>query len=204
MRMRGFVLLIGAAALLAGGQAGTAGDSAAGREKAAACAGCHGTDGNSMVPQFPKLAGQHAGYVVKQLKDFKAGRRKDPTMAPMAAPLSEADMADLAAFFSQQKIKPGKADPAKVALGERVWRAGNEATGVPACTACHGPSGRGNPAAGFPALAGQHAAYVLKQLKAFASGARANDAGAMMRTLARKMSEAEMEAVASFIEGLRP
>ncbi len=204
MRKRGFVLAVGAVALLAGTGAGAAGDPAAGREKAAACAGCHGPDGNSMVPQFPKLAGQHAGYIVKQLKDFKEGRRKDPTMAPMAAPLSEADMADLAAFYREQAVKPGKADPAKVELGERVWRAGNEATGVPACTACHGPSGRGNPAAGFPALAGQHAAYTLKQLKAFASGARANDAGAMMRTLARKMSQAEMEAVASFIEGLQP
>jgi len=180
-KMRMIVPLLGAALLAGNAQA--AGDAAAGR--------------------VPKLAGQHAGYIAKQLKDFKEGKRKDPTMGPMAMPLSEQDMADVAAFYAGQTVKPGTADPAKVALGERIWRAGNEASGVPACTGCHAPNGRGNPAAGFPALAGQHAAYTVKQLKAFASGARANDAGAMMRTIARKMTPEEMEAVASFIEGLQ-
>ncbi len=203
MRKTWIAPVLGAVALALAGGSLAAGDPTAGREKSAGCAGCHGTDGNSLVPQFPKLAGQHAKYTVKQLKDFKAGKRKDPTMGPMAMPLSEADMADLAAYFAGQAIKPGKADPAKAALGERIWRAGNEATGVPACTGCHAPNGRGNPEAGFPALAGQHAAYTLKQLKAFAAGGRSNDPGAMMRTIARKMTEQEMAAVAAYIEGLR-
>lgn len=203
MRKTRIAPVLGAVALALAGGALAAGDPTAGREKSASCAACHGTDGNSLVAQFPKLAGQHARYLVKQLRDFKAGKRKDPTMGPMAMPLTEADMADLAAYYAGQAVKPGKADPAKVDLGERIWRAGNEATGVPACTGCHAPNGRGNPEAGFPALAGQHAAYTLKQLKAFAAGERSNDPGAMMRTIARKMTGEEMAAVAAYIEGLR-
>ncbi len=184
------------------GVAVAGGDAAAGKTKSATCAGCHGPDGNSANPLWPKLAGQHEKYLVKQLKDFKEGRRNDPTMAPMAAPLEEQDMADLAAFFSSQTIKQGAADPELVELGEKIYRGGNMTSGVAACMACHGPSGKGNPQANFPALAGQHADYTVLQLKRFASGERANDAGKMMRSIASKMTEAEMKAVASYIQGL--
>lgn len=197
-----FVTVAAVVALGAVGPAQAAGDAAAGKAKSAACAGCHGMDGNSANPLWPKLAGQHAGYLVKQLKDFKAGVRKDPTMSPMAMPLGEQDMEDMAAYFSGQKVQTGKADPDLVALGERIYRGGNSATGVAACVGCHGPTGTGNPAAKFPALAGQHAAYVEKQLKAFRSGARSNDAGKMMRNIAAKMTDEEIKAVASYIQGL--
>lgn len=179
-----------------------AGDAAAGKTKSATCAGCHGPDGNSANPLWPKLASQHEKYLVKQLKDFKEGRRSNATMAPMAAPLGEQDMADVAAYFASQKIQPGAADPELVELGERIYRGGNMTSGVAACMACHGPSGRGNPQANFPALGGQHADYVVAQLKAFAGGERANDAGKMMRSIAARMTEAEMKAVASYIQGL--
>ena len=159
-------------------------------------------DGNSANPDWPSLAGQHAGYIEKQLKDFKASDRKNATMAPMAMPLSEQDMADLAAFFSSQSIKGGAADASLVDLGQKIYRGGNPASGVAACIGCHGPTGAGNPAAKFPSLSGQHAKYVETQLNAFKSGERNNDAGKMMRNVASKMSTEEMKAVASYIQGL--
>ncbi|HHJ13748.1 MAG TPA: cytochrome c4 [Gammaproteobacteria bacterium] len=180
-----------------------AGDAAAGQAKAAACAGCHGADGNSVNPIWPKLAGQHAKYIEKQLKDFKAGEtRKDATMAGMVAALGEQDMADIAAYFSGQKRTPGSADESQVELGEKIYRGGNPTTGVAACIGCHSPTGSGNPAANFPSISGQHAAYVEKQLKDFASGARKNDAGKMMRNIAARMTEEEIKAVASYVQGL--
>ncbi len=179
-----------------------AGDADAGKGKAAACGACHGADGNSLVPNFPKLAGQHAAYLSKQLKDFKSGARKDPTMAPMAAPLSEQDIEDLAAFFASQPITPGKGNPELVELGEKLYRGGNVDTGVAACIACHGPNGAGNPAANYPKIGGQQAAYVVKALNDFKSGARSNDANQMMRSIASKMSTEEIKAVAEFIAGL--
>lgn len=180
-----------------------AGDATQGKEKAATCAGCHGANGNSMNPEWPKLAEQHAGYLVKQLKEFKSGERTNATMSPMAAPLSEQDMQDLAAYYTAQQLDHGKADPQLVELGEQIYRAGNKTSGVSACMACHGPAGTGNPAANFPALAGQHATYTEIQLKAFRSGERANDYGAMMRNIASKMTDEEIKAVASYIQGLR-
>jgi len=180
-----------------------AGDAAAGKTKAAACAACHSADGNSVNPVWPKLAGQHATYLVKQLTNFKAGDRNNAMMAPMAAPLSEQDMADIAAYFSGQTQNGGKADPALVAAGEKLFRGGNATTGVAACMGCHGPNGMGNPPANFPRLSGQHAAYTVTQLKTFRSGERANDAGKMMQNIAARMTDAEMQAVASYIEGLR-
>jgi len=182
--------------------ASAAGDAAAGQAKAAACASCHGADGNSANPDWPKLAGQHDKYLAKQLADFKAGNRKNAMMAPMAAGLSEQDMADIAAFFSSQTLSGGKADPKLVDAGEKLYRGGNATTGVAACMACHGPSGMGNPQANFPRLSGQHAAYTVLQLKAFHSGERANDAGKMMQNIAARMTDAEMQQVASYIEGL--
>lgn len=184
------------------GFAHAAGDAEAGKAKAAMCAACHGMDGNSAAPNFPKLAGQHEDYIAKQLAEFKSGDRKDATMNGMAAALSEQDMADLGAFYASQKGSVGAAAEDKVALGQAIYRAGNAASGVSACAACHGPTGAGNPMAKFPSLGGQHADYTVLQLKNFRAGARANDAGSMMRGVAKKMSDAEIEAVAQYIQGL--
>lgn len=198
-----FAALLSVSAALGAPGALAAGDASAGKAKANTCAGCHGADGNSANPEWPKLAGQHPGYLVKQLQEFKAGDRENATMAPMAAPLSEQDMQDLAAYYAAQEIQHGQADPELVELGEQIYRGGNKASGVSACMACHGPAGKGNPAANFPALAGQHATYTEIQLKAFRSGARANDYGSMMRNVAARMTDAEIKAVASYIQGLR-
>lgn len=184
------------------GQAVTAGDAAAGKTKSAACAACHGMDGNSPAPNFPKLAGQGEAYIVKQLQDFKAGKRVDATMNAMVLPLSEVDMADIAAFYAGQAGSTGTAAGDQVELGQAIYRAGNAASGVAACTACHGPTGAGNPQASFPKLSGQHADYTAAQLNRFRKSERANDAGSMMRGVAVKMSEAEIAAVAQYIQGL--
>jgi cytochrome c553 len=175
----------------------------AGKTKAATCAACHGADGNSVNPEWPKLAAQHPNYIIKELTDFKNDKRTNATMAPMAKPLSDQDMADLAAYFTSQARKLGEADQTKVGLGEQVYKGGNNATGVAACAACHGPTGTGNPAANFPSLQGQQVTYVKNQLLNFRSGARANDAGKMMRNVAGKMSDAEIDSVAEYIAGLK-
>jgi cytochrome c553 len=180
-----------------------AGDAAAGKTKSASCVACHGTDGNSMNPEWPTLAGQHASYLVKQLRNFKAGDRSNALMSPMAAPLSEQDMEDLAAYYASQTAKPGQADEALFEKGRQLYRGGNMSTGVAACVACHSPTGAGNPAANFPSLRGQHTSYTVNQLKAFKRGERANDAGKMMQNIASKMTEEEMQAVASYIQGMQ-
>lgn len=192
--------------LMVSGQAmalGLGGNADAGKAKSVTCAACHGPDGNSFNPDWPKLAGQGEAYIYKQLQDFKNGTRQDPLMSGQAMGLSDEDMKDLAAFFSSQTISAGMADADKVALGEMLYRGGNAASGVAACTACHGPAGVGNPAAKFPALSSQHAAYGKKQLNDFRSGTRANDAGRMMRNVAARMTDAEIEAVSSYISGLK-
>ncbi|MEE4378409.1 MAG: c-type cytochrome [Candidatus Competibacteraceae bacterium] len=187
-----------------------AGDPVAGKQKSAPCAACHNADGNSTNPEWPKLAGQNVKYSTKQLLNFKAGNDPDATikrvnaiMNGMAAPLSEQDMDDISAYYASQAITPAEADPDLVALGEAIYRGGNLTTGMSACTGCHQPNGTGNPAAGFPSLAGQHAQYIETQLKAFRSMERANDPGQMMRNIAMKMTDAEIKAVASYIQGLR-
>ncbi len=179
-----------------------AGDAAAGKQKAAACVACHGADGNSANGEWPKLAGQNVKYLVKQLHEFKAGDRANPIMSGMAAPLSDQDMADLAAYYVNQKVAPGEADPQLVEAGQALYKGGNLTTGVSACMACHGPNGAGIPEGGFPSIAGQHAQYTETQLKAFRSMQRANDPGQMMRNIAMKMTDAEIKAVASYIQGL--
>jgi cytochrome c553 len=179
------------------------GNAEAGKTKSATCAACHGADGNSTNPEWPKLAGQHPGYILKQLTNFKEDARVNATMSPMAKPLSPEDMADLAAYFSSQVKKLGEADQTKVALGEQVYKGGNNATGVAACAACHGPTGAGNPAANFPSLNGQQTTYIKNQLNAFRKGGRANDAGKMMRNIAAKMTDAEIDSVAEYITGLK-
>jgi len=181
-----------------------AGDVQAGKAKSQVCFSCHGSNGAAPAnPAWPKIAGQHAKYMVKQLADFKKGKtRKDPAMAGQVASLTTADMENIAAFFAAQTPKAGGAAKDKVALGQRIYAGGNEKSGVAACAACHSPTGAGNPAANFPRLSSQNAAYIVKALKDFAKGSRSNDAGSMMRTIAERMTDAEMSAVASYIEGL--
>jgi len=178
-------------------------DAANGQKLSATCAACHGADGNSVNPDWPKLAGQGAEYIKKQLHDFRADKRADPVMTAQAKGIkSDSDIADLAAYFSAKKTKLGTGNPDKVALGEAIYRGGNLTSGVAACSGCHGPTGAGNPAAKFPQIAGQQKKYVVKQLKSFKSGARNNDTGKMMQNVAIKMTDAEMEAVAEYIAGL--
>jgi cytochrome c553 len=184
-------------------QAIAAGDINAGKKKAAVCAACHGTDGNSLSDAFPKLAGQNAGYLEKQLANFKSGERKNALMAPMVANLSEQDMADLAAYFASKKMAPGAVSEDLVAAGEKIFRAGNKETGLPACMACHGPNGNGMPAAKWPKISSQYSTYVEAQLHAFAKGERANDPNGMMRDVASKMSDAEIKAVSAYVFGLK-
>jgi len=178
------------------------GDAGTGKAKAAVCAACHGADGNSINPVWPTLAGQGQKYLAKQLHDFKSGARKNTSMSPMAAPLSDEDIDNLAAYFSIQKRKPGAADKALVALGEKIYRGGKLDKGTTACMACHGPTGAGNPAAGYPALEGQHPEYTTLQLKAFRQGDRGNDPAGMMRMEAASLSDDEIKALASYVSGL--
>lgn len=192
------------------------GDAEAGKQKVAVCAACHGADGNSPAAAFPKVAGQNAKYIAKQLTDMKKsqeeGGRVVPEMTAMVQNLSEQDIADIAAFYSQQTVQGSAADPELVAKGESVYRGGNPEKGMASCTGCHGPAGKGNAGAAYPALAGQHAGYIEKQLKAFrqgydepaANGSRVNDGeSSIMRDIASRMSDLEIRAVASFIAGLR-
>ena len=186
-------------------QAFAKGDVAAGQAKSAICAACHGVDGNSTVPNWPKLAGQHEKYMVRQVTLIKSGDRQVPEMLGIALGLSDQDIEDLSAYFSAQEATAGVADEAKVLLGERVYRAGNAETGVPACMSCHGPAGEGNPLAGYPALAGQHSMYTNKMLLGFRAGENYGEAdapSAIMNGSASELSDEEIEAVASYIQGL--
>lgn len=188
---------------LATGAAQAAGDAEAGKAKAAACAACHGLDGNSPNPIWPKLAGQHSSYLAKQINDFKGGARNDPLMSAQAALLAtDQDIADVAAFFAGQTQAAGTTKADMVEKGQTLYRGGNTTTGVAACAGCHGPTGMGNPLAKFPRISGQHADYLVKALKDFRSGARANDPGSMMRGVAVHMSDDEITAVAQYIQGL--
>lgn len=172
------------------------------------CAACHGADGNSAIPANPSLAGQHFEYLLKQLTNFKpqAGKpaeRVNAVMSGMVASLSAEDMSNLAAYFAGQKAKPRAArDPELARLGQSIYRGGIMSKGVPACASCHAPNGAGIPAQ-FPRLAGQYAEYTAAQLKAFRGGERANDPNSMMRTVAAKLSDKEISAVAEYIAGLR-
>ncbi len=183
--------------------AGAAGDPEAGKAKAATCAACHGADGNSTNPEWPKLAGQGARYLVLQTLAIKTGQgRKNDLMAPMVSSLGEKDIQDIAAFLAAQTPSRGTAEGDLVAQGARLYRGGNAKKRVPACMACHGPAGGGIAAAGFPRLAGQHAPYTITQLYAFRSGARSTDPNRVMRSIAEKLSDDEISAVAQYIAGL--
>ena len=180
-----------------------AGDPVAGEAKAVLCTSCHGPAGNSVNPEWPKLAGQHARYTAKQIHDFRAGAtRSDALMAPMIAALSAQDIEDIAAYYSVQPSTGGFASEELHALGERVYRGGNMESGVPACIACHGPRGAGNGPAGFPRLAGQHATYTAKQLEDWRIGNRANDPSEMMADAVRYLTPGEAKAVSAYIAGL--
>ena len=180
-----------------------AGSVEAGQAKSATCMACHGMDGNSLSPEWPNLASQHPAYIERQIKAFKSGERQNDLMSPMAMIVTDEDAADLAAYFSSQKVRGGETDPAKLALGERVYRAGNVQKGVMACAGCHGPTGLGNPLAGYALIQGQHSVYVANQLRAYKAGTRTTDPNQMMRNMAAQLSDEEIEAVAAYVQGLR-
>ena len=185
------------------GIAHAAGDATAGQAKAAVCGACHGPDGNSMAPNFPKLAGQGERYLNKQLHDIKSGKRTVLEMTGLLTNLSDQDLADIAAYYSSQKNSVGAADPALVERGQALFRGGDVEKGLPSCTGCHSPDGQGNAPAGFPHLGGQHASYIEKQLTDFREGDRTNDGDAMtMRTIAAKLSNKDIKALAQYIQGL--
>jgi cytochrome c553 len=188
---------------LGAGAALAAGSAEKGESKAPACVACHGAQGNSANPEWPVLAGQHEEYIHKQLQAFKSGARKNPLMTPMAMSLSDDDMADLGAYFSAQKPAGKETEAAKLQLGQRVYRSGDPKTGAPACASCHGPTGAGNPPAQYPALRGQYATYVAAQLRAYRAGTRQTDPNQMMRNVASSMSDEQIDAVASYVQGLR-
>ena len=204
-----FSVLLGGVSFGFTNGASAAGDAAAGKEMSVACGACHGADGNSMVPTFPKLAGQGEKYLLKQLQDIRDGARPIPTMAGQLDGKSDQNLADIAAFYAAQAGSGGHTDPALLALGEKVYRSGVAERNVAACTACHSPTGKGNAPAGFPALAGQHAEYTATQLRAYRKGyeddtGRTNDGDTkIMRTTAFGLSDGEIEAVSSYVAGLK-
>lgn len=182
-----------------------AGDANVGQAKAAICVACHGADGNSVVAIWPKIAGQHASYLERQLGLIKSGDRAVPEMAGIVMGLSDQDMADMAAYYAGQKSKPGLTDATLLASGEQLYRAGNSLTDVPACMACHGPAGEGNPLAAYPAVAGQHSVYTEKMLKDFRAGSMWGEddaASKIMTDVTLRLTDAEIKAVASYMQGL--
>jgi len=202
------------------------GSASAGKAKVASCSGCHGEDGNSAMPGFPKLAGQHQGYLVKQLQAFKSGARNSPMMAPLALGLDEQAMEDIAAYYASNKITPNPAPklsasdddddvPAKteeqlkaelnalITQGSDLYRNGNLSREVSACVACHGPYAEGNKPASYPSLHSQHADYVIKTLTDFKTGARSNNRENMMHMIAAKMTNEDIKAVAYYISSLK-
>jgi cytochrome c553 len=180
------------------------GDATAGQAKAAVCGACHGLDGNSSDAQYPKLAGQSEQYIVRQLTDFKAGKRQNPIMLGMATPLSEQDMHDIGAYFASKTPLPGVADQALVAHGEELFREGDTKRDIPACMACHSIDGRGNPGAMYPELTSQHAQYIQATLKSWHDGTTWGDDphSQIMPSIAQKLDTDDIAALASYIEGL--
>lgn len=184
-----------------GAKAIYAGDVKAGQEKSVMCASCHGADGNSPIAIYPKLAGQSASYVAKQLADFKSGERVDPVMAGMVAALSEQDMNDLAAYFAVQIPTAGQAEGSDI--GQKLYFGGDANKGITACVACHGVKGKGMAQAGFPSVAGQNAAYLKKQIASFREGSRGNDRNNMMRNIAIKLSDSDIDELVSYMSSLK-
>jgi cytochrome c553 len=194
----------------------TFGDAKAGQVKAGTCAACHNVDGNSSNELYPKLAGQHERYIWRQLKLLKSGERENPIMMGMASALTEQDMRDIGAYFATQKVVPGVADDTVIAsgpnqgkkfyqVGERIYRGGKADGSAPACLACHGPSGRGNPGPAYPSLTGQHASYIVARLQFFRGGGvwgKDANANTVMAGVAHNLSDEEIQSLATYIEGL--
>ncbi len=191
--------------VLPAGSVFAAGDAEQGKIKSSTCAACHGADGNSINPEWPSLAGQHPKYLISTLGKFKSGERKNVLMSAQAVALDDQTIEDLAAYFASQQPSKRTADPALVEQGERLYRGGDLDRGISACMACHGPTGRGNPGAGYPVLAGQHAAYSANQLRAYRAGERQTDAQQfqVMRNIAALLSDKDILAVTSYIQGLQ-
>lgn len=180
-----------------------AGDPVAGQAKTVVCAACHGADGNSVLANFPKLAGQGERYLLKQMQDIKSGARPVVEMTGLLEPLSEQDMADIAAYYARQKMSVGAAEARLVERGQALFRGGKLSEGMPACTGCHAPDGSGITTAGYPHLGGQHAGYIARQLTAFREGERSNDGDSMvMRDIAGKLGNKDIEALSSYLQGL--
>jgi cytochrome c553 len=181
------------------------GSAEAGQARSVTCAACHGPDGNSVNPAWPSIAGQNAPYILKQLEAYKSGSRTDPLMTGQAMPLSEQEMRDLAVYYSGRKAAPkAVAAPETVNKGEALYRGGDKENRVAACLACHGPTGRGNPAAAYPLLKGQHAAYTAAQLRNYANGQRRSDGPTrVMRDIAARLEEDDIAALASYVQGLK-
>lgn len=189
------------------------GDAAAGSEKASTCVACHGVNGNSTNPEWPVIAGQNASYARDQILRIRDGKRPVPLMQPMVKDLTDQDVANVAAFFATQTPAGLEADPSYWEAGEKLYRSGDAARGIPACTACHGPLGRGVPTAGYPALQAQHAVYTVKQLNDYASDVRYNKDAAgrpqsgpnatMMQTIASRLTAEDRRNLASYIQGMR-
>ena len=188
------------------------GNAEAGKAKTVVCGACHGQDGNSATGAFPKLAGLGEKYLSKQMRNINSGARPVAEMTGMLSTLSDQDIADIAAYYNSQtrQLSGAEKNSKQLTLGEKIYRGGNLETGVPACTGCHSPSGNGNSPAGYPALGGQHAQYTAKQLRAFRTGAhdaddptaRKNDDVKVMRSVAARMNDQEIDALANYISGL--
>lgn len=180
------------------------GDAKAGETKAAACGACHGSDGNSALAMYPKLAGQNEAYIARQLAQFKSGKRNNPIMLPFASTLSPQDMADIGAYFATKQATPNQADEAYVARAQQIYRAGDAALGVPACMACHGPDGRGMAGSAYPQLSGQWADYVQAKFAEWRAGTTwgDDDHAKIMPDIARRLSDQDIAALASYAQGL--
>jgi cytochrome c553 len=180
-----------------------AGNAQSGAAKAVVCQACHGANGNSVNPEWPSLAGIGADYIVEQLQNFKSGKRNNAIMMPMAMALSPQDMEDVAAYFDSQVNTGLEADPSYWQAGEKLYRGGDKARGIPACMACHGPTGAGNEPGKFPALRGEHSVYIAKQLNDWAAGNRPPGPGGIMPVIAKRLSPDDIRNVSSYVQGLR-
>lgn len=199
----GVLTLIAAGAGPALAEDAPQGDAQAGATKAAVCLACHGLDGNSTNAEWPNLASQHATYTTEQLKLFRSQARNNPVMTPLAAALSDQDIADLSAYYESQKPAGLEADPSYWEAGQKFYRGGDAARNIPACVACHGPVGRGNAPARYPALQAQHAVYTQKQLNDYAAGQRPGERAKIMQEIAKRMTPEEIRNVSSYLQGMR-
>jgi cytochrome c553 len=180
------------------------GDPNAGQVKSATCAACHGADGNSMMGAWPSIAGQHESYLQTQITAIRDGERLAPLMIAFASNLTDQDISDLSAYYANQVMTPKSASPNSIELGQLIYLSGDIDRGLPACTACHGPDGRGNPLAGYPSLAGQHAQYTALSLNAYANGTRQTIGPVeVMRDIATLLTQEEVDAVSNYVQGLR-